>query len=97
MKNPIHSPHHLHKAAVSMCLAGILFFLYGVIVSVPEFFNGALFLRASLLPHNDPSPALIGIDPMSGRGVFFLAIVLIVIGATIDVWRRLHHEEWKSL
>jgi len=86
------SMHHLHTAAIGICFAGVVFFLYGLIVSVPEFFHGALFLHAALLSpftEQSPSTAIIGIDPMSGKGLFLLATLLIVVGTSIDVWRRL--------
>lgn len=91
-----HSAHPLHTAAIGICFAGVVFFLYGLIVSVPEFFHGALYLHAALLSpftEHGPSTAIIGIDPMSGRGLFLLATLLIVVGASIDVWRRLHQEK----
>jgi len=89
------SAHPLHTAAIGICFAGVVFFLYGLIVSVPEFFHGALYLHAALLSSftkESPFPAIIGIDPMSGKGLFLLATLLIVVGASLDVWRRLHQE-----
>lgn len=88
-----HPAHPLHTAAIGISFAGIVFFFYGLVVSVPELFHVALYLRAALLsPFTEQSPAtaIIGIDPMSGKGLFLLATLLIVVGASIDVWRRLH-------
>lgn len=90
------SAHPLHTAAIGISFAGVVFFLYGLIVSVPELFHGAMYLHAALLSpftmEKSPSSAIIGIDPMSGKGLFLLATLLIVVGASIDVWRRLHKD-----
>lgn len=85
----------MHTAAIGICFAGVVFFLYGLIVSVPELFHGALYLHAALLlpfTEQSPSAAIIGIDPMSGKGLFLMATLLIVVGASLDVWRRLHKD-----
>ncbi len=93
------SERRLYHASIALVLAGIVFFFYGLVISVPELFEGVINIRASLLSSFLQDSALIfqhqtvptvGLDPASARGAFLLAIFLVIFGATLDVWRRLH-------
>lgn len=79
----------LVTATVGLIIAGILFFLYGMFVTVPEIFS--FILSASLIGGGTTS-SVIGIDPAGARGAFLLGSLLMILGAAIDVWRRLHVE-----
>ncbi len=75
----------LVTATIGLVLAGILLYLMGLIMSVP-----ALSIHASLLFGTMDPTSVVGVDPATAQGLFFLASILIVAGASLDVWRRLH-------
>lgn len=79
-----HSRHPV-KMSVILFVVGVLFLLFGFLIETPA----ALYFSASLFFTGSPISAL-GADPATVQGLFLLASVLIVFGAGVDVWRRLH-------
>lgn len=76
---------HLVKTSLILVVVGFIFFFFGLLMDAPV----ALSFTASILFPGEPTSAL-GVDPSTTQGIFLLASILIVFGAGMDVWRRLH-------
>jgi len=93
----------LKHSAVALALAGILLFFYGLVMSDPQFFVGGMKIRAAMLEPFVDDPSLLtqlhdaaSADPTAAQGALFAAMLLMVVAAALDVWRRmflLHHPE----
>ncbi len=83
--NQIHSAHGFVRTSIILVVVGVLFFLSGLLLDVPI----ALSFTASILFLGESTSA-VGVDPATTQGLFLLASILIVFGAGMDVWRRLH-------
>ena len=76
---------HLVKTSIILVVVGFIFFFFGLLIDFPS----ALSFTASILFPGAPTSAL-GVDPATTQGLFLMASILIVFGAGMDVWRRLH-------
>jgi hypothetical protein len=78
----------LTTASAALVFCGILLFFYAMFASDPALQGAALSLRASLLGGEIVTPP--GRIPPAPDAVFLTGCVLIIAGAVLDVWRRLH-------
>lgn len=78
----------LMTASVILVVCGILLLFYAMFASDPALQGSVLSLQASLLKSATPMPP--GAIPPAPDAVFLLSCALIVLGAALDVWRRLH-------
>ena len=93
----------LKNSAVALAVAGILFFIYGLVMTDLQFLADGMEIRAAILEPFADDPSLLAqlhdaasADPATAQGVLFVAMMLIVGAAALDVWRRmflLHHPE----
>jgi hypothetical protein len=77
----------LIRLVIATIVCGIIIFVYGMIISNPALYSSVLAIRANLLGGDIViSNAL----PSVPQGLFIFASTLVVIGASVDVWLRLH-------
>lgn len=89
MKQSLSHLQSLRLLALLMTIAGCLVFLYGLILSDTALMRFVLSVKGMEGVH--------GVAPQfaSAQSSFFVASILVVAGATMDVWRRLHCESTK--
>ncbi|HLC75627.1 MAG TPA: hypothetical protein VJB82_00705 [Candidatus Peribacterales bacterium] len=101
--NTIDVDRRLRLSAVSLAVAGVLFFFYGLFTSNTQFSVSPTDMSASILPSivKDSASYIQVRDAVTENssavfGVLFAAMILIVAAAALDVWRRLfllHHSD----
>jgi hypothetical protein len=87
---PIDPMRRLVTASVGLVLAGLILFLYGMFLSNPALYTSVLSVRASLLGQEITDIMIQQTLPHVPEQLFILAALLIIAGASLDVWRRLH-------
>ena len=78
----------LIRLAIATIICGVIIFLYGIIISNPAIFSSVLVIKASLL--GGESIVISSALPSVPQELFIFACALIITGASIDVWMRLH-------
>ena len=87
---PVAPMRRLVTASVGLVLAGLMLFLYGMFISNPALYTSVLSLRASLLGQEVTDIMIQQTLPHVPEQLFILAALLVMAGASLDVWRRLH-------
>jgi hypothetical protein len=78
----------LIRFVIATTICGIIIFLYGMIISNPALYSSVLAVKASLL--GGEGIVIGNALPSAPQGLFLFACVLIITGASVDVWMRLH-------
>jgi hypothetical protein len=89
---PVDPVRRLVTAIIAIVIIGIMLFLYGMFLESPALISAFLSLQASLLEESVTTRVLEQSMPGVPDQLFMLASVLIIAGAALDVWRRLHLE-----